>query len=110
MSATLAEVEVKLRAAMDAARADGVTIVSGYFFVEIYGAIVGCCAVGAVLRMSPGPTDVDEFAAAAVVLDVPQIMVESIISGFDGESANGKLDVSGYDLGRRLRADYLGAP
>ena len=106
MSATLAEVEAKIRAAMDAAKARGYCIKSGAYLNRGKS---WCCAVGAAVI---DDTVADAYTAAeraSYALDLSMEQVGEIARGFDDDDQL-ENDKDLYELGRRLRADYLWAP
>lgn len=108
MIATIAEVEAKLRAAMDAAVTRSVRISDGLTCnFDKDGRPVECCATGSLLLDAPrGWSWFERMSFMAEELSTTTGVVQRIQSGFDGNSGGGESN----DLGRRLRADYLETP
>jgi hypothetical protein len=104
---SVAYVERRLREAVEAARASGVVVASGTFYVlaDVFARpprLVRCCVIGAVV---PPDNRSGPVARAAAELGITEQAVWDIVCGFDDLRGFG--GTRWHRLGNKLAAEFL---
>lgn len=98
-------IESRIREAVKAARADGYTIIAEDWVDHDERK---CCALGAIIRRKVNGRNDDVCQdASASTLGVTKHWVKDFIRGFDGEACPAWGDDGAFEMGKRMRAEFL---